>query len=275
MPRINREIMKDAFVGVVVQPKTKAPIYVVLRGGSYRTIDIVGRRRDPDAGWVYQVLGTGYLDSTGSEYLAATRLSGLPRAHTPSGVQIQGGGYGTCLYTGLVLLAVCQHDKLINLAQLAGSGYGICSSSSERSDLAQTWWEAAVERGLATEDVGEAEEHDADEEEVDVLNYFGPRVRTKLREAVEQIISEHGDWQSVNVDSINCTVQGYPQSDGDEFTYNTYLMDAAEEHKLVALIDVTSGGLTDWMRQTTNVFDTARASPSRARRAGPRSRPRA
>jgi len=127
----------SVFLGIVVNPKTKQPLYVVKRSGTWRTVDLYVATEGS-----YDPVGDGYLNEDGS-WAGPTRLTGLPRSHTPSGVKVKGGGYGTALYTGLVLLASSDAERLYDIGgnrSVIGRGHGICSDDNGRSEAASAWW---------------------------------------------------------------------------------------------------------------------------------------
>jgi len=90
-------------------------------------------------------LGAGYTNSStkeieGDEY---------NRSHTPDGVALESAGLGTVLYSAHAL------------AGYAYNGVVGCYSDSGRSNSADAWWEAAVDRGFANH-VTHAERDTAD-----------------------------------------------------------------------------------------------------------------
>lgn len=145
----------QAFLGVAVNPKTWEPVFVWRPRGASRRIQIFHYKHDGIA-WRYARMGAGYLESeSGKQYLSATELTGYPRAHTPNGVRVEGMGYGTCLYTALVMLTAAASENDLKIDDCAGSGRAICSSAGTRSDEADRWWHAALRRGLSTRERGD------------------------------------------------------------------------------------------------------------------------
>lgn len=241
------------FLGVVVQPKTKQPVFVQRRAFTARTVDILSIEA---GGYVHS--GDGYLeDKEGDyDYLRPTEVTGLPRSHTPSGVKKQGGGFGTCLYTGLVLLADARARNLLNVPGTAGHGAGICSEEHTRSDAATRWWRAALERGLTHQEEGELEgpsETTTEElEGEDLTDYMSSRQRNSLYGSIDESVSEHSGWTATNI-SITGDLSREVESEGDSeygssVTADYYKIGDAEHHNLVAVAEVVTGDVMEWAR---------------------------
>jgi len=243
----------ERFLGIVVQPKLRRPIYCL--GSDDRDPELRIERGDPERSrdYPFKSMGRGYLDSGGSEYAITARLSGFPRAHTPGGVTERSEGYGTCLYTGLVLLAAAESEGLISL-RIEGSGAGISSTSDGdggRSYEASRWWSAASERGLIGTESHDADQQEVEQEEDDVnlMDYTTSRTDQKLLEAISDIVNDYGDigyvtrLRSINVDIVRTT---YEESSID---VDVYTLAAAERAKLVALRTVADMSQMGWMRE--------------------------
>lgn len=147
-----RGISGLTILGIVVNPKTKEPL-LACTDGEYVSIRSLKEERLLDR------MGLGY-HSTGFE--RAAEVTGYPRVHTPDGVKERGGGYGTALYTALVLGSYQAYDDTVEISMTI-KAQGISSAEDDRSTAADRWWDAAVQRGLADreEEQGdpETEEH--------------------------------------------------------------------------------------------------------------------
>ncbi len=244
-------------LGAVVQPKTKEPVWVRRQSETYRTVDVF-------LGYDYQrIVGTGYLDGgdMGNEYLNAVKITGFPRSHTPSGVarEFKGMGFGTCLYTGLVLIASAIDDGEISATGfhsrkgLPGSGKGICSDEDSRSEEASEWWRAAVKRGLAQQEDGEkeyADDDDAEEETLedeDLDDYMSMRSRRNIYDSIAEAVSGNSEWYPSNI-RIRGDVTRTVESSGSMMTADYYTLSSAEKHKLVAVRETFQGRLDGWAK---------------------------
>lgn len=238
------------FLGAVVQPKTWEPIWVQRKPHTYRTVNILTRG---DYG-VYVIAGEGYLDQGDDpEYNGPVLVTGYPRCHTPAGVKMKGGGYGTCLYTGLVLLASAIDDKEIWPDKMRGSGEGISSADDSRSSEASRWWRSALERGLTEQEEGEVEEVMEKEEleDEDLTDYMSSRSIRAITESIRDAVSDYGDgWWPSNVTIRGDLEREVPSSEGGELTADFYTLDSARKHKLVAIRETRLGGIMDWARAT-------------------------
>ena len=229
----------EVFLGIVVQPKTKQPIYVTREKGSRLTVE-TWETEDPAGAGTFQRMGEGYLDEGGSEYAATATASGFPRSHTPSGVVLKGGGYGTCLYTGLVLLANAESEGLIHVGSISASGSGISSTTGNRSGSADSWWRAARGRGIVTQIEGSGEEQETEEEEedADVESYVSRRAWTKILELIRESVSEHDGAWPTSIE-VKATLTRTTMESGS-IDVDVYTFDSAWAHGLVALMDVTA-----------------------------------
>lgn len=261
-----------AFLGVVVNPKTKAPVYCVRRGYTERTVDIWTvaesslQRRDR----FYIDIATGYLESDSGDldYRAPSILTGYPRSHTPGAFKDrskEGGGYGTCLYTGLVLLATAANDDDLEVPNLAGSGPAICSEEETRSPDASRWWYRARALGLVVQETGRVDGDDDEdeteeevEEDVDLTDYMSRSGTRKVYEAISDEVDNHGEWRVRNVNTIQGDiVRDVPRSFvSKRITADIYKYDAAVKGNLVAVRDVESGTPAAWARITNEALET-------------------
>jgi len=255
---------ETVFLGVVVQPKTKAPIYVTRRSGSQMTVDIIGlanMQQEDAPARAYVALGDGYLNDD-REYAGPTDVTGLPRSHTPRGVSARGGGYGTCLYTGLVLLASAQEEGKLFVPGIIGSGAGISSESSTRSDSATRWWRAALARGIAAQEKGDTEGDDDEEryeteelDDEDVEDHVSSRDWRRLTDQISDAISNYGEWSLAGGVSIRANLSREVPVEGgrsgEVITADFYTLASAEKHHLVAVREIATGGIMTWARKPT------------------------
>lgn len=255
---------QTVFLGVVVNPKTAEPVFVTRRMEKQRTVDIwIVTEAETSKERYYVDIGSGYLnENDGSEYAAASDLTGFPRAHTPEGVKgYQGEGYGTCLYTALVLLATASHEKELFVGNMSGEGQAICSDIDTRSPSATRWWRKALELGLTYQETGQAESDEEHEEEKtiedeDLENYMN---RTGRQRAVNAIVAEVENFGSWSVRDIQMrgtvfktvtTGYGVRELLADVFTY-----ESAVKHHLVAVADVEIGTPPAWAKMTSEVSE--------------------
>ncbi len=249
------------FLGIVVNPKTSAPIFVQRKANSQMTVQIMGlgQTSAPVGGReerVYTILGDGYLNDD-KEYSGPTDVTGYPRSHTPHGVTEKGGGYGTALYTGLVLLAAAHDNEEIVIPGLLGKGAGICSDEDTRSDAATRWWRKSLARKLTEQMSGDTEGEAAETEtetidDEDVSEYVSSRDFRRLEDAVRDAVSNHGDWNARNV-SIRADMEREVESDrrrgAEHITADFYTLVSAVKHGLVACTETSRGTIMDWARQ--------------------------
>ncbi len=251
------------FLGVVVNPKTHEPVYVVKRNGTWRTVDIFLATEGS-----YESIGNGYLNDD-SEWAKPTRITGLPRSHTPSGVRIKGGGFGTCLYTGLVLLASSGAEQLydLGLTRTYGKGLGICSADDGRSASASAWWDSAYDRDLTSREEGESdtdeEPDNIEEEDVDLIDMLASRDVRLLKSMIAEFMNDRGleGWVG-DVTRVEGTVsRPDPDFQGTtEMTADVYHLKNAKEHHLIPIWDVLEGQwhqdpILQWARTPISVDD--------------------
>lgn len=130
-------------LGIVVNPKLKKPV-LATTDGQYVGI------RSLEEDNLLERIGRGYYDSSESVPSDRTRY---PRSHTPDGVTIRGGGYGTCLYTALCLGSYLDAERQVTLDLWPRKHEkGICSYSEDRSAAANNWWNKAYEINLTERD---------------------------------------------------------------------------------------------------------------------------
>lgn len=257
----------DAFIGVVVNPKTKAPIYVVRPRRTERTIDIFAAEEAPfdvlgsANPIVYEVKGTGYLNDD-RDYAGPTEVSGLPRSHTPSGVGEKGSGYGTALYTALALLATAGYEREITLPNLIGRGPGVSSTPSDdtRSESADAWWSGSLRRGLTNRTTGYTTGGDEDEEEESsgsISDYVNLSGRRRIERLITDEIEMNGDWRLRNWDlSVEVVKDVSSGRSSEKITVDTYRYASAVSHKLIAVRDVSVGDVMTWAgRHTSTATD--------------------
>lgn len=141
---------------IVVNPKTGEPFFCTIGFNSVHDDSFSIRRLSG----VRE--GSGYFEtSANSSYYVSAADSGYPRVHTPNGVATKGQGNGTCLYVGGACVVAARQFRDDNRyppkewpiqtgvdhrRRKAG-----VSSTEERSEAADEWWERAVDIGLASE----------------------------------------------------------------------------------------------------------------------------
>lgn len=259
---------ESVFLGVVVNPKTKAPVYVVRREHTEMTVDIWSVRQPTvdelalAAGKpippMYGQHGAGYLNED-PDYAAPTTVSGYPRSHTPVGVEIKGGGYGTCLYTGLVLLATARFNGEIVLPRtVRGDAAGISSTGSDgtRSAAADAWWSAAYQRGLTDREYGEDEVADEDRYEKEEItnenlrDYLSRLSYQRLVNEITQTIEGQTEWTVddvvIKVDMNRQVEIDMERRSGQSVLVDVYTMESAIKHHLVCLTNTQRGGIFSW-----------------------------
>ncbi len=249
------------FLGAVVQPKTKSPVWVQRKAHTFRTVNVLVPGASSNG--IYVIEGEGYLDGgdMGAEYLNATKVSGFPRAHTPEGVRSEGRGFGTCLYTGLVLLATAIEDDEIypGVVRFPGSGYGICSDEDTRKRAASDWWEAAVNRDLAQQESGSVDGSDNTStetvEDVDLSDYVPSRRWSAVLNEVSDAVHEYSDGWSPSDIRIRGDLEREVPGEDAEVTADYYTLDSAEKHKLVVVRETREGMLMEWGKDPNIVAD--------------------
>jgi len=136
--------------GILINPKTGRPVLLKQRE-SYRV-----RLLELDG----SMAGEGYFEteryrraSDGNSYSFSTMATGYPRVHTPSGVQVRGGGYGTVLYSAMCLASHLDWAGVREFfLEREGIYDGISSMPKHRTGSAETWWSSAkVDFNLAYE----------------------------------------------------------------------------------------------------------------------------
>jgi hypothetical protein len=251
------------FLGVTVNPKTRTPVYVTRGAYKERTVDIwivseaAAQRRDK----FYVDVGQGYLEEPGGDpdYLKATQLTGYPRAHTPNGVKREGIGLGTCLYTGLVMLATAAEESDLAVPNLAGSNAGICSDRDSRSPSATRWWRRAKQIGLTTSEEGDVDGDEHDEEEIeedeDLTNYMNLAGRRRVFELIANEMDNHGEWRPSDIE-LRGTVTRTVSRGGGYVVADIFTYESAVEHNLIAVRDVEVGTPIVWARNTAGALET-------------------
>jgi hypothetical protein len=146
--------------------------------------------------------GKGYFNHE-EKYAQPSRITGLPRVHTPGGVSEKGKGTGTVLYTGLCLAASLNHRDKLSLSDLDVDGDGI-SSGAGRSDDAERWWtRAKTVYGLAVEVEG------CDEEGFEIETSSG-----RYEHHAEAIAREYLKADKARVSDYTLTASGTQESCG-------------------------------------------------------------
>ncbi len=256
------------FLGVVVNPKSKAPVYVTRQAQKERTVDIwtvaessLGKRDR-----FYVDIATGYLEEVDGdfEYRAPSLLTGYPRSHTPSALKKgteHGAGFGTCLYTGLVLLATADHEGDLVVPNLLGSDAGICSDTESRSDEADRWWRRARQLGMVYQEKGDVESNDeATEEEVvedeDLTDYMSRVATRRIYQEINDAVGDAGDWSLKRVASIRGDVyRDIPLGGSKYVVADIYTYEAARKAHLVAVRDVEEGTPIVWAKSGADAVD--------------------
>jgi len=210
------ELSGRMLLGIVVNPKLQEPLITITDG------DYVGIRSLRANNFLAR-LGVGYYESDRhSDYAEPARITGYPRAHTPDGVAIKGGGYGTSLYTALSLGAYANYnlpDVAIDMWPKNQSKDGISSASSSRSHAASRWWSAAASKGLT-------EEHTETEEEVEE----GVDLNITADEIEGCVTLDYEDAKVRYVNTLNVDIEREK-----EVSYDIYEYESAEKHNLVAV----------------------------------------
>lgn len=145
-------------LGIVANPKTNEPALVVT-DGDYVSL------RSLSAEDLLRRLGRGYFDDDNT---TPYEITGMPRCHTPDGVEEKGRGWGTSLYTALSTAAYLHDTYEAVVISMHGRGEGCSSWTANRSGDADHWWAAAVRLGLAEQVEGEGETEKEEDVEIDV-----------------------------------------------------------------------------------------------------------
>lgn len=199
--------MATTALGIVVNPKLKAPVLVTTDGVYVNVLTMLAEEG-------YEEIGSGYYGM--DDQIAQS--TGLPRSHTPNGVSIEGEGYGTCLYTALCLGAHQNHlshegqPGRFRIQSYGPDGDGISSTTDDRSGEADEWWSRARRLGLAR-----AVDEEQEDEDVDVTSDFDSLIEGQ----------SYGDDGTVSrVTTITADISKTVRGD-------IYLWDYAESHRLV------------------------------------------
>lgn len=136
-------------IGIVCNPKTHEPALVVT-DGEYVSLRSLQARDS------LRRLGRGYYEEDRNE---PSKITKLPRSHTPDGVVVKRMGWGTALYTALCLGAHLTDEEIVEI-KMYQPGPGICSWTNNRSIEADRWWKAAVKLELAQQETEEYTERD-------------------------------------------------------------------------------------------------------------------
>lgn len=233
--------MEEHVAGIIINPRLRTPVLVGWDGHEvhihrWETEDLERGKTTDEV----EKEGEGYFGSD-----RASDLTGLPRVHTPSGVYSKGMGFGTCLYTGLCLVAHGASEGRYTLPVYA-DGDGICSMEDDRSASASGWWDRAVDLGLASHDAFTDERENVDIDlDTDDLECVD---EDTLRSALDA--GDEGDVSITHVNQINV--------DADvTVSLETYLYETAYESSLILCyfddpIDVRFGGA----RQTKKLWES-------------------
>jgi hypothetical protein len=142
----------DGDFGILINPRNGQPL-VASQNDLFRV-----RIRDfGDGGGA--LAGRGYFETDRKEtamkdsYSFSSMATGYPRVHTPGGVEVQGGGYGTVLYSALCLASHLDWAGVRSFRlEREGIYDGISSMPGHRSPEAEAWWNSAkVDFNLAYE----------------------------------------------------------------------------------------------------------------------------
>ena len=127
------------YLGCVLNPKLRQPCFIWGTGKHIHVSDMRGA-----------VVARGEYASPGDRPNSLVcEATGYPRVHTPIGTFREGMGFGTALYTALVLGAR-QETLSPGTLTMNVAGEGVSSVSSlSRSLEGDKWWERALERGVA------------------------------------------------------------------------------------------------------------------------------
>jgi hypothetical protein len=191
--------------GLLVNPKNGDILLADVRGSDVRIIDTGG----------YQA-GSGYFDDGNTSYSWTYEITSLPRVHTPSGVDMKGGGYGTVLYT-----ALCYAAHQSTRGRLSGNdgpprrmrGDGI-SSGRDRSAYAERWWKAAKAKYGLAELVEGTTYEDFD---IDITDGISRDIETFAQEHLGE------DDIKVNGYSVNITGEKAETASADAYPFENAL----------------------------------------------------
>ena len=141
--------VRDGDFGILINPRDGHPL--VASQKDWFRVRILDFRGD--------LAGRGYFETDRNEtamadsYSFSTMATGYPRVHTPGGVEVKGGGYGTVLYSALCLASHLDWAG-VRFFKLEWEGIydGTSSMPGHRSVEAEAWWNSAkVDFNLAYE----------------------------------------------------------------------------------------------------------------------------
>jgi len=198
----------SALIGIVANPKLKRPLLVeaiaqevnVYRLG-YENTEVISTRKESAEQKPWKRAGNGYYDVDNE----ATRLSGFLRVHTPTGVVPRGAGYGTALYTGLLVGAVIDDfiadvdPTMSEMNHLPGGSWpGISSKPGTRSKDAEDWWEASIHRGLASRECAEVEEDPDEPEDCSEIDLYPLRTALRFKLIPASFVFHHNQFRDTS-----------------------------------------------------------------------------
>lgn len=196
-------------LGIVVNPKLKEPVLAITDG------EYVGIRSLRDDA-LFAKIGIGYPSDRTED---AGRFTKLPRVHTPDGVRPRNRGYGTSLYSALCLGAHLTYEEYVRIGMKV-KGDGVCSDYRDRSDEADAWWKASLQRGLTEE---RTEEIDERKENVNISGAIDAEALTRIAKL------ESADQRIVYVNDVDVDIE-----ETSERNYDIYKHDSMVRHALLA-----------------------------------------
>lgn len=195
-------------IGLIINPKLKVPVLAVTDG---EYVGIRGLMADA----LFSKIGTGYPSDRRED---ASTFTDLPRVHTPDGVRPRNAGYGTSLYSALCLGAHLTYENYVEIGMKV-HGDGVCSDTRDRSEEADAWWRAALERGLTSETTEEVEER---KDNVDITSGVDVDALTRIAEL------EDADQRIVHINDVDVDLETVT-----ERSYDVYEHESMISHSLV------------------------------------------
>ncbi len=253
------DLSKPVFLGVVVQPKFLTPVYVIRKPWEDREVAIQAMVGDGLAGSAlkYREVASGELDTIsgnfGAKYVAVQKATKYFRCHTTGGVPayLKGLGYGTSIYTALVVFAAALIEKTIHAEHMIRDARpGICSDGATRSREADAWWDAAIDRGIAEREDTEGEEEEEEEELEDenIFSYMTPAGRDKVRQVVDEMLGDYDGWYLKHGTRLVGNIMHTVMREGEGVARDMFSLKMAETAKLIAVREECVGGLMAWAK---------------------------
>lgn len=192
--------------GILVNPRLMLPVLAVTDGEGVSIRSLLAED-------TLRKIGSGYHSDRREQ---CSTFTDLPRVHTPRGVNPEGAGYGTALYSALCLGAHLTYEEEVAI-KMKVRGDGVCSDTRDRSNDADAWWSAANKRGLTETTI---EEMDEREEGVDITSDIDAQDLERIAPRDEGTIRY--------VNTVNVDIEKSESHEYDLFTY-----ESLTEHSLV------------------------------------------